>query len=70
MVELLRTNNPVRLSFLVALLADSGIEGIVLDMHTSVLEGSISALPRRLMVHDEDAGPARRLLAAAGELDG
>ncbi len=67
MTELLRTNDPVRLSFLVAFLADAGIEAVVLDSHTSILEGSIGAIPRRLMVRAEDAARARRLLAEAGE---
>ena len=65
MVELLRTNDPVLLSWLVALLADSRIEAVVFDSHTSVVEGSISAIPRRLMVINEDEVRARRLLVDA-----
>lgn len=61
------SNNPVRLSFLTALLADAGIEALMLDVHTSVLEGSIGAIPRRLMVRDEDFGLASRILREAGE---
>ncbi|GLR80187.1 hypothetical protein TSH100_30680 [Azospirillum sp. TSH100] len=67
MTELLRTTDPVRLSWLVALLADAGIEAIVLDSHTSILEGSIGAIPRRLMVDTEDAAQAVRILREAGE---
>jgi hypothetical protein len=67
MTELLRTTDPVRLSWLVALLADAGIEAIVLDSHTSILEGSIGAIPRRLMVDTEDAAQAIRILREAGE---
>ena len=48
MKELLRTTDPVRLSWLTALLSDSDIEAIVLDGHTSVLAGSAMAIPRRL----------------------
>lgn len=70
MVELLRLNDPVRLSWLVALLADGGVTAVVLDAHTSVLEGSAPAIPRRLMVADADEAPARRILAEVGELDG
>ncbi|MGQ0663156.1 MAG: putative signal transducing protein [Pseudomonadota bacterium] len=65
MRELLRTNDTVLLSWLAALLTDARIEAIVLDTHTSIIEGSISAIPRRLMVADEDYAAARRLLAAA-----
>ncbi|MCM8736503.1 hypothetical protein TSH7_17230 [Azospirillum sp. TSH7] len=67
MTELLRTTDPVRLSWLVALLADAGIEAIVLDSYTSILEGSIGAIPRRLMVGTEDAAQAVRILREAGE---
>ncbi len=61
------SNNPVRLSFLTVLLADAGIEAVVLDGHTSVLEGSAGAIPRRLVVPTEDYPRACRLLRDAGE---
>jgi hypothetical protein len=67
MKELLRTNDPVRLSFLMALLTDAGIESVVFDNHTSAMEGSILAIPRRLMVLDDDFAQARRVLTEAGE---
>jgi tRNA1(Val) A37 N6-methylase TrmN6 len=70
MKELLRTGDHVRLSWLAALLAGENIEAVVLDTHMSFAEGSISAIPRRLMVADEDYQAARRLLAEAGEWDG
>ena len=66
MKELFRTNNVVYLSFAQAVLTDAGIESLVFDGHTSIIEGSIGALPRRLMVADDDETAARRLLAAAG----
>jgi hypothetical protein len=67
MKELVRTNDSVRLSWLQALLASAGIDAIVLDMHTSIVEGSIGAIQRRLMVDDADLARARALLAEAGE---
>jgi hypothetical protein len=67
MKELLRTNDPVRLSFLQVLLRDSGIESVVLDQHTSLVEGSIGAIPRRLVVTERDYSRACSVLAAAGE---
>lgn len=67
MKELLRTNDPVRLSWIEAYLAASGIEVVVLDLYTSIIEGSIGAIPRRLMVSDADYVRARSLLAEAGE---
>ena len=65
MKELLRTNDPVRLPWLQAVLADSGIDSLVFDHHTSLVEGSIGAIPRRLMVAEVDYRRARALLAAA-----
>jgi Putative prokaryotic signal transducing protein len=67
MKELLRTNDLVRLSWLQALLNDSGIDSLVLDHYTSLVEGNIGAIPRRLMVSDRDLYRARALLATAGE---
>jgi hypothetical protein len=61
------SNDPVRLSFLMALLRDAGIASVVLDSHTSVIEGSIGAIPRRLMVAEDDEHRAREVLREAGE---
>jgi hypothetical protein len=61
------SNDPVRLSFLTALLADAGIEAILLDNHTSILEGSAGAIPRRLVVSSDDFDRACRVLRDAGE---
>ena len=65
MKELLRTNDVVRLSWVQALLRDAGIDSLVLDHHTSLVEGSIGAIPRRLMVATHDHGRAAALLATA-----
>jgi hypothetical protein len=62
------SNDPVRLSFLTALLADAGIGAILLDTHASAIEGSISAIQRRLAVANEDEARARRVLKEAGEI--
>ena len=67
MKELLRTNDVVKLSWVKVLLGDAGITALVLDNHTSVLEGSAGAIPRRLMVADEDYRRARQVLVDAGE---
>jgi len=67
MQELERTNDSVRLSWLQAILASAGIEVVVLDAYTSIMEGSIGAIPRRLMVRDEDEGRARAVIKEAGE---
>ncbi len=61
------TTDPVRLSFLMALLRDAGIECVLLDGHISAMEGGIGAFPRRLAVTEADESRARRLLRDAGE---
>ncbi len=67
MREVLRTNDPVRLSWLQVLLRDQGVEALVLDTHTSILEGSAGAIMRRLVVSDDDYDQACRVLAESGE---
>ena len=67
MREVLRSNDAVRLSWLTALLADAGIAAVVLDTHMSIVEGSIGALPRRLMVAEDDHARALAVLTEAGE---
>jgi hypothetical protein len=62
--------DPVRLSFLMALLRDAGIGCVLLDQHISALEGGIGAFPRRLAVAEEDWERARRVLQEAGEEPG
>lgn len=66
MVELLRSNDPVLLSFATSLLLDAGIEHSVADQHMSVIEGLIGALPSRLMVAEGGYDDARTLLTDAG----
>jgi hypothetical protein len=69
MKELLRTDNPVRLSYLQSLLADAGIDCVVLDVNTGALLPS-GILPR-LMVAEDELEDARRLLKEVGEeIDG
>jgi hypothetical protein len=65
MKELLRSNDPVFLSWLVAVLEADRIPTIVLDTHTSIMEGSVIAIERRVMVAEEDHSRARRLVASA-----
>ena len=66
MREILRTNNAVLVSAVGALLDGAGIHYLVFDQNMSVLEGSIGILPRRLLVADDDAAAARRMLTDAG----
>ena len=62
MKELLRTNDPTLIAFATALLRGEGIECFEMDVHMSVLEGSIGVLPRRLMVANDDLSRAHTVL--------
>ncbi|MCA0271090.1 MAG: DUF2007 domain-containing protein [Proteobacteria bacterium] len=66
MKELLRTNDPTVIAFATALLEGEGIAAFQMDVHMSVLEGSLGILPRRLMVVDRDLFLARAILADNG----
>lgn len=62
MKELLRTVDPVALSWVSAVLADAGIDCEIFDTHASVLDGSMVIIPRRLMVDDADFAAASAVL--------
>jgi len=66
MKELLRSNDAVLISYVSALLEEAGIGFMVADTNMSVLEGSIGALPRRILVASDRIQRARALLAGAG----
>ncbi len=66
MKELLRSNDAVLISYVSALLAEEGIDFIVADLNMSVMEGSIGALPRRVLVETDRILRARRILTEAG----
>ncbi len=66
MVELIRTNDIVLIGFVESLLEGAGIAVLVADRHMSALDGSIGAIPRRILVPQDDARQARRLLTDAG----
>lgn len=65
MKELMRSNDAVLLTFVDALLKDAEIPHFVADAHMSILDGSIGALPRRVMVEPDRLDQARRLLRDA-----
>lgn len=66
MIELVRSNDPVLVSFVTSILAEAGIEHSVTDAHMSVIDGSIGAIANRIMVAEDHHAEARRLLADAG----
>ena len=62
MKELFSTNDITKVVYAETILNSNDIVSFVLDMNTSVLEGSIGILPRRLMVLSVDYERARELL--------
>jgi Putative prokaryotic signal transducing protein len=66
MRELVRTNDAVLISAIEALLKGAHINHMVVDQNMSVLEGSIGAFQRRILVAEDEVDAARQLLADAG----
>jgi hypothetical protein len=66
MREIVRTNDPILVSAVVALLEAAGIRSLVFDQNMSVLEGSLGILPRRVLVAAAYEPQARQILAEAG----
>ncbi|PLX37308.1 MAG: DUF2007 domain-containing protein [Hyphomicrobiales bacterium] len=66
MEELLKTNDPVLISHVTALLEGAGLRHILLDQHMSILEGSLGILPKRILVDTDDMDAARELLVDSG----
>jgi hypothetical protein len=62
MVELLKTNNLVELSWAKVVLEDAGIPVFVFDQNINLVEGNIGIFPRRVMVNDEDHDRAESVL--------
>ena len=62
MIEVLRTNNPVRLDYAVVLLNRAGCHPFVADRFMSATEGGILAFERRILVPDEWENVARETL--------
>lgn len=63
MRELRRTNDLVYLSYAAAVLKDAGLHPFILDSAMSAADGSIGALPRRLMAPEAEGERALALLA-------
>jgi hypothetical protein len=66
MEELLRTNNPVTISFVESLMREAGIGVFVADENMSIMDGSLGILPRRVLVEPGKIEQARRIVRDAG----
>ncbi len=65
-VEIVRTSDLVVIGFLQSLLENANIPVLVADNHMSALEGMIGVFPRRILVPEDHAAQARRLIDEAG----
>ena len=66
MIELIRTNDVVLLSFAESLMKEAGIHCLIADEAMSILEGSLGMLPRRFLVEGDREDEARRILKDVG----
>ncbi|MEL6323000.1 MAG: DUF2007 domain-containing protein [Pseudomonadota bacterium] len=62
MEEVLRTTDPVKLSYACHLLDEEQIPYFVADQFISAMEGNIGAFPRRLTVPTDYVNRAKRVL--------
>ncbi len=66
MHDLIRTNDPVLISFVESLMRDAGIGCMIADSGMSIMEGSVGIIPRRILVDPTMAAQARRIVIDAG----
>ena len=66
MHELIRTNDPVLISFVESLMRDAGIGCMIADNAMSIMEGSVGVIPRRILVDPTMTSQARRIVIDAG----
>jgi len=66
MIELVRTNDLVLISFVESVLTQAGVRFFVADNHMSAVEGSLGFLPRRILVDSDQHAQARQLMHEVG----
>jgi hypothetical protein len=66
MIELIRSNDPVLISFATSLLEDAEVTHSVADSHMSVIDGSINAVETRIMVANDEYDTAKEIRDDAG----
>jgi hypothetical protein len=66
MIELVRTNDLVLISFVESVLTQAGVRFFVADNHMSAVEGSLGFLPRRILGDSDQHARARQLMHEVG----
>jgi len=72
MIEVFATNDPVKLSFVQAILRDAGIDAVTLDEQTtSTFGGALPWIKRRILVRESEGDDALSLIrdALAGDAE-
>ena len=62
MKEIIRTNDLILISQIQSILNDSDIQYELLDTHASIVEGSINAIQKRIVVSNDDFKRSQRLI--------
>ena len=62
MIEVLRTNDAIRLDYAMMLLRQAGCYPVIADRFMASAEGGISAFERRILVPDEHKDEAKDVL--------
>ena len=65
MRDLVATNDPILLSYLLAILRDAGIDAVVFDRNMSSVQGTLGAVPQRIAVPEDRWEQAKKLLIEA-----
>ena len=69
MKELIRTNDLILISLIQSILNDASIKYELLDTHTSMVEGSINAIEKRIVVSNNDFKRSQNLILALTNKD-
>ena len=64
MKELIRTNDLILISRIQGILNGEAIKYDLLDIHASIIEGSINAIEKRIVVSDNDIKRSQNLIQA------
>ena len=62
MKELIRTNDLILIAQIQSILNDADIKSELLDSHASIMEGSINAIQKRIVVSNNDFIRSRKLI--------
>ncbi len=69
MKVLIRTNDLILISLIQSILNDASIKYELLDTHTSMVEGSINAIEKRIVVSNNDFNRSQNLILALTNQD-